>query len=198
MNTTGRALAIILIVSGSQNLTAMQALLDSQKQLEISGGVRFDAKNIQSIYKKALRNGMQVPFEVVGTRSIFATVLNKAQQVDAAVCGGNDEVTLTAPDLSCLLSMNNTVIPDDIQSKLAILISLAYIQSCEYIKQHEKEVEVEWRKKYYLWNKKVGTVDLSGKMPNYQYVAISEYVDNLNLEDPFEISDLQKNYEKEV
>lgn len=198
MNTTGRALAIILIVTSSQNLMAMQALLESQSQRQASGGVIFDTNNIQSICKKALRNGMHVPFEVVGSRSIFATVLNKAQQADASVCDGNAHVVLTAADLSCLLSINHTDVPENVKSKLATLISMAYIQSCEYIKQHEKEGEVEWRKRYYRWNNKVSSVDLSRKILAYQHAAISDYVDNLNLEDPFELSDLKNNYEKEI
>lgn len=200
MNTAGRALAIIMIVSCSQDLRAMQALLDSQRQLEQSGGVTFDTDNIKSICKKALRNGMHVPFEVVGSRSIFAMVLNRAQQADAAACDGNGQVVLTEADLSSLLSMNHTVIPSNTQSKLATLISIAYIQSCQRIKQNGIEEEVAWRQQYYKWNRKVkiNHLDMSGKIPHHTHIAISDYVDNLNLEDPFELSDLQNNYEKEA
>src|SRR5262245_18957457 len=105
----------------------------------------FTLQDVHNLCILALRNRIEVPFEVIGHKSFFAKILNTA-------CTRNSEnhkqYTLTNDDVGHLLRGN---IPEVVRNKPEAIIAHAHERVQRKIARQELTTQIEWREQHYKY-----------------------------------------------
>lgn len=164
------------------------ARIGIKHQLDQDNQNIFTSEDVRGLYIYALCKRIDIPFEVVGHKKLFARLLNDAYRQNFE--DKKNALTLDEVNKLKLCDLTGTAL-----DKFENIIPLASDTIRQTILNKGLAEQVEWRKKYYKH-----TIDLSlwqGKeaiVPGHVTQNIPDYVDNVDLENPFEHGDLKRNY----
>jgi hypothetical protein len=135
----------------------------------------FNPQDVATLCEKAILNGMDVPFEVVGHKQLLATMLNKQ---------------LTQYEKGRIIrDWTQKALPEDIRTKLQAIIHETMEETSKKITEAGLGPQIEWRKLYYKYNFDLSLWDKHLGVPSFVVAKIHEYVMYLNLEKNFENTD---------
>ena len=169
--------AVIVAASGAQESTQHKEIF-------------FNVKNVRVLCEKAICNYLDMPFEVVGHKQLFAHTLNQAC-LHLNTDNSRTKYELTRRDIQEMLrGQNQEALSDGVKLKLQKIIYKTLAKVKKKIKNEGLESQMEWYKLNYIYNFDLSLWDQTLQIPNFVFTKINSYVKHLDLEKNFEKSDL--------
>jgi len=128
---------------------------------------------------------MEVPFEVVGYKQLFAHMLNQACRNTED--NSHKNYKLTQDDLEAICKGKFCAL---IKLKLQSIIDATFKKASGDIKAKGLISQVAWCKSNYKYNYDLSLWDADLQIPNHVLSKIHDYVQHLDLEKDFEVTDL--------
>jgi hypothetical protein len=161
-------------------LIALTMVSGAQESAHNKKPTLFTTKSVKFLCEWAIMRGLEVPFEVVGHKKLFALMLNQA-------CLDDDLAEIVQ-------SRCQAIFPKTVQNKLQATIHKTLQEASKKIKEAGLESQIAWRKSNYMYNFDLSLWDKTLGVPEFVKAKVTQYVEHLDLEKDFEESDLKLYY----
>jgi|GEM_PF-4028092 len=184
MNPT--VVAALIVAAGTGVDELQQPTLLKPIQINKKVEITFTRPRVEALCEKViLSSDMHIPFEVVGSKKLFARMLNQANLSECEI----QEIFSTQ------------VLSDGLKLKLQNIINETHKSAVNTIEAANKQYETEWRKLYYKYNFDLSLIPWwrmalrEPREPKFVFTKVHDYVKHLDLEKVFDSDDLNSHYQ---